>query len=539
MEPLPESLVASLERVEAYPLDASVGLEIERLQTHISWIFFTTDRVYKLRKAIELPFLSFATRAERNADCMREIHLNRRLTDDVYLGLAPILCHEGRWTIGAVGEDFGAPDAHGDLPEHCVVMRRLPENRDGLSLLESESLLPRHLEKTAELLAAFHARTSLVTSDICSRAEWLSRVRTPVEESIDLAAAQPCIESKSDLINRIRRGVRRRFLMSLKSFDTRRLAGHVVDGHGDLQLAHLWFEIDDRPPQVIDCVEFRDDFRILDAASEVAFLAMDLRYRGRRDLAEHFLSAYARNADDYGLYRVVDFFVSYRAIVRGAVAAVAASEAELDDAQRSAAAASAIRHLELANRALAEPARGMAIAVCGIVGSGKSTAARHIAATIGGVVIASDPVRKALAGLSPTQRGRDHPELNLYGDEHSKRVYSEILNRATAVVKSGRPVILDATFSDPAHRSQLCDWGAEHEIPIRLVETLCGEAECVRRLREREKQGLNPSDAGPAFYEVSARTFQSAHDWPGKLEIRTDEPNWRNSLAETVQSWVV
>ena len=51
---------------------------------------------------------------------------------------------------------------------------------------------------------------------------------------------------------------------------------------------------------LIDCLEFRDDLRQVDAAAEVAFLAMDLRYRGRPKLAERFLRRYAPRLDSYG-----------------------------------------------------------------------------------------------------------------------------------------------------------------------------------------------------------------------------------------------
>ena len=49
------------------------------------------------------------------------------------------------------------------------------------------------------------------------------------------------------------------------------------------------------------CVEVK---RRIDAAADVAFLAMDLAYRGHAELAELFLGRYAEASDDYDLYRV-------------------------------------------------------------------------------------------------------------------------------------------------------------------------------------------------------------------------------------------
>ena len=115
-------------------------------------------------------------------------------------------------------------------------------------------------------------------------------------------------------------------------FERRRLAGCAVDGHGDLHLQHLWFERDDGDPIAIDCLEFSEPLRRIDAAAEVAFPAMDLRYRGVAAEAERFLRVYARERDDFDLYAVVDFFASYRAAVRAKVASIAVADAAIDPA---------------------------------------------------------------------------------------------------------------------------------------------------------------------------------------------------------------
>ena len=100
--------------------------------------------------------------------------------------------------------------------------------------------------------------------------------------------------------------------------------GRIRDGHGDLRLEHVYFE--DSDPIVIDCVEFNERLRHGDTAADVAFLAMELTVRARRDLAELFLAGFALESDDYDLYGVVDFYVGYRAWVRGKIAAFLAAD---------------------------------------------------------------------------------------------------------------------------------------------------------------------------------------------------------------------
>ena len=52
----------------------------------------------------------------------------------------------------------------------------------------------------------------------------------------------------------------------------------AVDSHGDLRLEHVYLG-EDGEIDIIDCVEFNDDFRFSDPIADLAFLSMDLRFR--------------------------------------------------------------------------------------------------------------------------------------------------------------------------------------------------------------------------------------------------------------------
>ena len=391
----------------AYPDDASAARGVEPLQTHLSHVFLTGRRVYKFRKAVDLGFVCFTSRGERNADCLREVALNRRLAPDVYLGVAPLLHSPVR--IGTVGEELTrAPDGAGDA-EHCVVMRRLPSGRDALTLLGRGELSSAQLERAAACVARFHDRHGLGTPAPFGAEEWRQRCIGPSDDNLLLLAKAPADRLARDALAELAAGTRRFAQRHADRFERRRLAGRAVDAHGDLHLQHLWYERDDADPIAIDCLEFSEALRRIDAAAEVAFPAMDLRYRGAAPLAERFLRVYARERDDFDLYAVVDFFASYRAAVRAKVASVAAADAAIDPAQRARASESARGHLELAVRMLEARKPGALVLVGGIVGTGKSTAAAELADAAGAVVIASDRVRKRLAGLAPTERSGDRP----------------------------------------------------------------------------------------------------------------------------------
>jgi aminoglycoside phosphotransferase family enzyme len=56
-------------------------------ETHISWVFLTAERAYKVKKPVVLPFLDYGTAARRRIMCRAEVALNRRLAPDVYVGV--------------------------------------------------------------------------------------------------------------------------------------------------------------------------------------------------------------------------------------------------------------------------------------------------------------------------------------------------------------------------------------------------------------------------------------------------------------------
>src|SRR6185295_19373980 len=72
-------------------------------QTHASWVFIASPFVYKIKKPVNLGFLDFSTLELRREDCEREIVLNRRLAEDVYLSVESICESDGQLHFGGSG----------------------------------------------------------------------------------------------------------------------------------------------------------------------------------------------------------------------------------------------------------------------------------------------------------------------------------------------------------------------------------------------------------------------------------------------------
>ena len=532
--PLSPEVLAVLATPRSYPHDPSARAGVQWIQTHISHVFLTGTRVYKFRKHVDLGFVHFAALEERNADCLREVVLNRRLAPDVYLGVAPLEEAPGGPRIGPAAEELAA------LPrEHCVVMRRLPDGRDALTLLETGVLEPSQIDRVAARIAAFHGQTRLGTPSPFGVEEWIRRCTRPVEDNYRLLAEGPdSLVSAAD-VARARERARAFARDRVDRFEVRREEGRAVDGHGDLHLQHVWFERDDAEPLVIDCLEFNERLRRIDAASDVAFAAMDLHYRGRCELAERFLRVYARESDDFGLFGVVDYFVSYRAAVRAKVAAITAVDPEIDPDQREGAAASAGRHLELALRALDPRPVGVLVVVGGVVGTGKSTAAEILADELGAAVISTDRVRKQRLGLAPAQRPAAGRTAQIYTPEEKHRVYAAVADRARSVLESGRAAVLDGTFSRRVDRDGAQRLAGDLGAHVFFVETRCSADAALQRLARRAAADADPSDAGPDRYRASVAAFEALDDWPAdrRIGVRTDREGWRETLRERAEDW--
>ncbi|MAE94692.1 MAG: hypothetical protein CL910_08540 [Deltaproteobacteria bacterium] len=526
--PTCDELAAGLADPRAYAELCSARDEtVEVTQTHLSYVFLVGDRVVKLHKDVDLGFADFSTREARNDDALLELELGRRLSPDVYLGVAALhLDANGQARVGALTDRIDEPEL-----EHAVVMRRLPEGRDALSLLEAAELSPHQIDVLSEQIARLHRDHGLGRPAPWSAEAWLERIAAPMRANVvsltETLGAAAVHELEERLENR---------LGALSAtLEARRVEGRAVDGHGDLHLQHVWFERGAREAHLIDGLAFSDSLRRIDPASEVAFLAMDLVYRGRGDLAERFLAHYAEETDDFGLYDVVDFYMSYRAAVRAKVAALCAHDPAVPADQRADADQSARRHLALAEELLEPAAPGALVLLCGTVGSGKSSVARSLAPELGAVVVASDRVRRRLPGFTPAPGGAQ--DGGAYSREGRDLAYEALLERACPPLCSGRPVLLDATYESRFHRDEARELARRHAAPAFLVEARVAKPTALQRLRRRAASGADASEAGPQQLEPSVERFEAPREWPRARHfvVSTDDPVWARDMAELAQ----
>ena len=100
-------------------------------------------------------------------------------------------------------------------------------------------------------------------------------------------------------------------------FFAKRVAeNRIKECHGDIHSGNIF--VADRV-YIFDAIEFNERFRFCDVASDIAFLAMDLDYKDRRDLSKFFVDRYVKYSGDNEIEKLLQFYKCYRAYVRGKV----------------------------------------------------------------------------------------------------------------------------------------------------------------------------------------------------------------------------
>jgi predicted kinase len=398
-------------------------------------------------------------------------------------------------------------------------MRRLPETRRADHLLERGELIAEIVDALASRIARFHAEAALVEQ----HAQWGSAaaVTSCVEDNFaetESTIAHYLTQEEAEDIKRWQRA----FLEDHAGlFDQRIAAGRVRDGHGDLRLEHVY--VTGHPsPTIIDCIEFSDRFRYADTCSDIAFLSMDLAAHGRVDLAERLLARYARDANDFDLFALVDFYESYRAFVRGKISSLVAEDDSIDWPAKKQAHDDARRYFLLALSSRRRPLLGPSvIAVGGIIASGKSTLADAIGSQLNAPIVDADRTRKAMLGVMPDHPVHEAAWRGAYDPEFTEKVYREVLRRAGVVLASGRSVVIDASFRSRALRSAARDLANVNGAPFLLVECRVDPRIAKARLEERSR-GPAVSDGRLAIFEAFASEFEAVTELSDREHMVVD-----------------
>jgi aminoglycoside phosphotransferase family enzyme/predicted kinase len=419
-------------------------------------VFLVGDRAYKLKRAVRFSFIDFSTSARRREMCCAELRINRRTAPDIYLGVAAIERGPQGLQLSPLREAEALPQTALDW---VVVMRRF----DGQRLLSALATLPPDLpQRLAAAVTAFHAAAER-TPDKGGAAA--------LAEAVAMDVAQ--MQQRGDLLDRALTAELAQAMPAEAAAvgaiaDARRDVGAVRRCHGDLHTGNIFLDAADNPVP-FDAIEFNDKISCIDILYDLAFLLMDLDFRGLRAEANRLLNQYLwlsrdGDADTLAGLRLLPIYLARRGAIRAHVGAANLAHLHGQAAQHERDQAIAYQRYALQ---VLKPLPARLIAIGGLSGTGKTTMALALApkigATPGAVVLRTDVIRKRLAGVAQDQR----MPPGWYTAENSAATYRRLAELARIALQAGRSVVADAVFAAAWERDAIA--AVAREVGVRFA----------------------------------------------------------------------
>jgi uncharacterized protein len=267
---------------------------VQACETHMSWVFLTPTRVYKLKKPIVRPHLDFGTIERRRHFCEEEVRLNRRLAERTYLGVVPLR----QRPKGGIGLGGGGPVA-----DWLVEMMRLPQAQMLDERLAREQVAAGDVIRLADRLAGFYA--GLPAEDaggVC-----LQRLRRELALDEELLS-RPAFRLQAETASLVEAG--KGALARYRTLIARR---PIVEGHGDLRPEHVCMI---EPLQIIDCLEFDRAFRLVDPYDEVRYLGLECAVLGAGWVGPILLDRLAERLGNPPPPELLSLYAGLRALTR-------------------------------------------------------------------------------------------------------------------------------------------------------------------------------------------------------------------------------
>jgi aminoglycoside phosphotransferase family enzyme len=277
-------------------------------ETHISWVILSETHAYKIKKPVKFLFLDFSTLELRKYFCEREVMLNKRLAEKMYLDVIPIYCQDGTLSFSGITAN---------IVDYAVRMNRMDTSKELDKLIVEQTIGAKAMEKLAAKIAGFHAKAPVIRK--------MPIIEKFKERFNDILAVYNLANNHLEPYNANIMKQAQRFSDAYLNdhfwfLEERALKGFVRDVHGDLHCANIFLYED---PVIFDCIEFNDELRQIDLLDEVAFLCMDLEAYGRKDLSEIFYRSYLQYSQMHAneeTQLLFQYYKCYRANVRAKVA---------------------------------------------------------------------------------------------------------------------------------------------------------------------------------------------------------------------------
>ncbi|MGO9697774.1 MAG: AAA family ATPase [Xanthobacteraceae bacterium] len=351
-------------------------------------------------------------------------------------------------------------------------------------------------------VAAAHAKAPVVEAE-----QWIAALGGYIDEHVEAFRQHPEIfpADESEALSRLSRTAYQRIVPLLHERSRR---GFVRRIHGDLHLGNI--VLIGGKPVLFDAIEFSDIIASGDAFYDLAFLLMDLLERGLAFAATVVLNRYltqTRRIENLEALATLPFFLSMRAAIRARVTAARLERTKAPE--QPSIARSARAYFDFALQAIAPPVPKF-VAVGGLSGTGKTKLARALAPELrpmpGAVIVRSDVERKALFGVSETEK----LPTDAYTDEVTVRVYATLTDKARRILAAGHSVVVDAVLAQPRERAALVTVAKSANLPLR---GLFLTADLKTRLARVGRRAHDASDADSEVAQAQERYDLGPLEW--------------------------
>lgn len=483
------TIVQALLHHEAYPHPTTPVIEL--VETHISWVFLTGEYAYKLKKPVDLGFLDFSTLERRRHFCHEELRLNRRLSGDLYLDVLPVTKNDNKIRIGGNSEPL----------DYVVRMVQFDRSLELDRLLRQGKLTTEQIDDAAGVIARFHR--SIPQAEPSSPFGKPEEVIKPMLANLDLTGEVARSDDERRDIAELRHWTLDEHRRLSEVLAKRKAGGMIRECHGDMHTGNMLMR--NGRVMIFDCIEFSPQLSTIDIINDLAFLFMDLQHAGHPELAWRLLNGWLSETGDYSGLRVLNFYCTYRAMVRAKVTSIRLAQ-ETDEAEKQATLAEhrSYLHLAIGYTRRTEP---LLVLTHGLSGSGKSVVSAQLAEAAGFIHIRSDVERKRLFGISKLEKSAEQG-LDIYTPEATEKTYEAMLEAAKAALAGGYPVIADATFTNRSRRAPFIELAEAMGLQCRIICVHASPEELRRRVRERHASGSDPSEADLTVLETQMQAIE-------------------------------
>jgi len=511
-----QALLTALQDPAFYPHPVE-GLRV--IETHISWVILTGRYAYKMKKPVNFGFLDFTTLEARKHFCEQELRLNQRMAPELYLEVLPVTGTEQAPVLGGEGAPL----------EYLVKMQEFPQSQLLAEVQARGELTKAHIDALALQIGGFHLKTPPVAPEhplnsaqaiVAPMYQNFEQIRPLLQDSADLLQLDALEAWTHSSIERLGPLLAQRCQK-----------GYVRECHGDLHLGNATL-LEGRVV-LFDCIEFNEPFRLIDIASDAAFLAMDLEDRGLLAEARRFVNGWLEQTGDYDCLPLLNLYKAYRALVRAKVSLFRLHQG-IDAVERDSILNQYRNYARLAESYSAIPSRFLAITM-GVSAVGKSSVSLRLVEDLGAIRLRSDVERKRLFGAS--EGAAQVLASGIYSAEASEATYQHLHQLAAQALSAGCSVVLDATYLKQAQRQAAAQVAESQGVPLVILDCQAPDALIAEWLAERQAQGDDPSEATLDVVRAqhASREPLSAEEQGHSLRIETQHSASFDAVIEAIR----